>query len=226
MILVLCYSCFAIPYRLAFGLTRSLFSEMRDGFVDVFFCVDFLMQFLTGERASKGLVLAYASAVVTAQPHLLRGLPPPPQGYYDQDNVLVTDLRKIGTRYVKSWCLIDLIGSVPLSLTTASDGSISGVIRLCKIVRFYRCVAHGRSYWMCCAQEGTHDLYHADPAPHNTHTLKQTHTHTHTHTQVRDLHGGAGRHGDLPHAAAPRQHLPAHGLRLAPGAFHHYTCCC
>ena len=62
----------------------------------------------------------------------------------DEDGDLILDQRRIATTYLKSWFVIDLLSSIPVSiiaLFTNAQGSLQGVfisIRFLKLTKFAR----------------------------------------------------------------------------------------
>ena len=56
--------------------------------------------------------------------------------YYDSDEELIFDRKKIALRYIKSWLIIDLIAIIPFNLFYTKD--YSSLSRLSRLPRLYR----------------------------------------------------------------------------------------
>ena len=116
ILLLLVYSCFQVPYSMAFDDSSEADDPqspkyVADVLLDVVFMVDVALCFLTA--------------------------------YYDAKGMLVRDLRKISSRYTRTWFVPDLGGSFPfdtvISLFLASTGNI-GVMRVLKMVRLLKLI--------------------------------------------------------------------------------------
>ena len=114
VLLLLIYSCFQVPYSMAFddpGMYSDKTSVMFavDVLLDVIFMVDVSLCFLTA--------------------------------FYDSKGMLVRDLKEIGARYCKSWFLPDIGGSFPfdnvVSLFLEQSGNV-GALRILKLVRLLK----------------------------------------------------------------------------------------
>ena len=64
--------------------------------------------------------------------------------YYDEDNRLVTNHRKIMLTYLRGWFLVDLIASFPFNLienqidSGTNSGNYNNILRLLRLPRLYR----------------------------------------------------------------------------------------
>jgi len=59
--------------------------------------------------------------------------------YYDQNDDIVIDKRKIAIKYIKSWFIIDFLGVFPIYLFIEGDSkSINNLVRLLRIQRLYK----------------------------------------------------------------------------------------
>ena len=61
--------------------------------------------------------------------------------YYDSDENLVKNLKKIAINYLKSWFIVDIGSCVPLSFVSfQSVKDFTGILRVTKIPKLYRLV--------------------------------------------------------------------------------------
>ena len=61
--------------------------------------------------------------------------------YYDSDENLVKNLKKIAINYLKSWFVIDIGSCVPLSFVNFNSvKDFTGILRVTKIPKLYRLV--------------------------------------------------------------------------------------
>ena len=63
--------------------------------------------------------------------------------YFDEDNELVTDRRKIFMRYLKSWMIIDIIAWIPIDLIFKYSDDYTDLIKLARLPRLFRLVKIG-----------------------------------------------------------------------------------
>ena len=63
--------------------------------------------------------------------------------YFDEDNELVTDKRKIFMRYLKSWMFLDIIAWIPVDLIFKWNKDYTNLIRLARLPRLVRLVKIG-----------------------------------------------------------------------------------
>ena len=58
--------------------------------------------------------------------------------YYDEDEELVFDRKKLAIKYLKTWFLIDLVAIIPFNFMFAGDRDYSSLSRLARLPRLYR----------------------------------------------------------------------------------------
>ena len=115
IMILLVYSCFQVPYSMAFDdnvdTNHMSPTYVADVLLDVIFMVDVVLCFFTA--------------------------------YYDVKGMLVKDLRKISKRYTRTWFAPDLGGSFPfdtvIGLFLDSSGNM-GAMRILKMVRLLKLI--------------------------------------------------------------------------------------
>lgn len=77
-------------------------------FVDIVFLSDWVKNFFTGE----GKCLRAHSWTLHTHHHVAHRAPP---GYINADQVVVMDKKRVVKNYLRTWCFLDLISSIPIA---------------------------------------------------------------------------------------------------------------
>jgi hypothetical protein len=64
--------------------------------------------------------------------------------YYDQDDNLVVNKKKIACHYLKGWFILDFVSIIPVSYMLQTDNNYTSLVRLSRLPRLYKLIKMGK----------------------------------------------------------------------------------